>query len=30
MGDFFQTGAIATLHRLGHRELETLEAELNE
>jgi len=30
MGDFFQTGAIATLHRLGHRELETLEAELKE
>lgn len=28
MGDFFQSGAIATLHRLGHRDLESLEAEL--
>jgi len=28
MGDFFQTGAIATLHRLGHRDLESLETEL--
>jgi glucosyl-3-phosphoglycerate synthase len=28
MGDFFQSGAIATLHRLGHRDLESLELEL--
>jgi glucosyl-3-phosphoglycerate synthase len=28
MGDFFQTGAIATLHRLGQRDLESLESEL--
>ncbi len=30
MGDFFQQGAISTLHRLGHRVLESLEAELKE
>lgn len=30
MGDFFQQGAISTLHRLGHRGLESLEAELKE
>src|SRR4030042_1707613 len=28
MGDFFQSGAISTLHRLGHRDLESLELEL--
>lgn len=28
MGDFFQSGAIATLHRLGQRKLESLETEL--
>ncbi|MDH4222647.1 MAG: glycosyl transferase [candidate division Zixibacteria bacterium] len=28
MGDFFQSGTIATLHRLGHRDLESLETEL--
>src|SRR5262249_13429237 len=28
MSDFFQTGAIATLHRLGHRDLPQMEAEL--
>ena len=28
MGDFFQTGTISTLHRLGHRDLESLESEL--
>lgn len=28
MGDFFQSGAIATLHRLGQRDFESLEAEL--
>ena len=28
MGDFFQSGAIATLHRLGQRDLESLKAEL--
>ena len=30
MADFFQTGAIATLHRLGPTDLERLERELNE
>ncbi|MCR9143500.1 MAG: glycosyl transferase [bacterium] len=28
MGDFFQNGIITTLHRLGHRPIEELEAEL--
>jgi glucosyl-3-phosphoglycerate synthase len=28
MGDFFQTGTISTLHRLGHRDLGSLESEL--
>ncbi len=28
MADFFQTGEVATLHRLGHRKLEDLEEEL--
>lgn len=30
MSDFFQTGAIATLHRLGHPDVPRLERELNE
>jgi glucosyl-3-phosphoglycerate synthase len=30
MSDFFQTGAIATLHRLGHADLPRLERELRE
>lgn len=30
MSDFFQNGEIATLHRLGHRDLTELEAELTE
>ncbi|KPL04408.1 MAG: glycosyl transferase [candidate division Zixibacteria bacterium SM23_73_2] len=30
MGDFFQQGAISTLHRLGNRDLESLEAEIKE
>jgi glucosyl-3-phosphoglycerate synthase len=29
MSDFFQTGAIATLHRLGRTEVSRLEKELN-
>ena len=28
MADFYQTGMVATLHRLGHREVEDLEGEL--
>src|SRR4030042_1703983 len=28
MGDFFQSGAISTLHRLGHTDLQSLELEL--
>ena len=28
MADFYQTGEVATLHRLGHRKLEDLEEEL--
>lgn len=30
MADFFQTGAIATLHRLGNADLNRLERELTE
>jgi glucosyl-3-phosphoglycerate synthase len=30
MSDFFQNGEIATFHRLRHRELAELEAELEE
>jgi glucosyl-3-phosphoglycerate synthase len=30
MSDFYQTGLVATLHRLGHRPLETLERDLQE
>jgi glucosyl-3-phosphoglycerate synthase len=30
MADFYQTGVVATLHRLGHRPLETLEKDLQE
>jgi len=28
MSDFFQTGAVATIHRLGHTNLQRLESEL--
>ena len=30
MSDFFQTGAIATLHRLGRDNIHTMEAELEQ
>ena len=29
MSDFFQTGEVATLHRLGNRPLESLESDLS-